>query len=99
MFATTKVCASKISSLVEVIVPKFTATLSWKKSLTCCSLGEVPGGVTAKAIWAMDKTFESTIAWVSSLLKPAFAARSRRAAVECIKDEASFKGTAMANFY
>ena len=96
MLATTSVWHSKTSNLVEVMVPKFTATFPLKKSLTSCSVGAEPGGEIANANWAIELTLLSMMASVSSVLRPAFSARSRRAAVECTSDAASRWKFAMA---
>ena len=53
------------------------------------------GGATAKAICAIEVTLLSMMVSVSSLLSPAFAARSRSAAVEWTRELASLFGSAM----
>ena len=71
MLATTRVWASKMRSFSEEIVAKFTATFPAKNSLMASSLGDVPGGLMAKASCARDLTLLSMIASTSSALKPA----------------------------
>jgi hypothetical protein len=51
----------------------------------------------AKAICAMEVTLLSKMACTSSLLSPAFAARSRNAAVEWMSEEASLGVAAIAS--
>ena len=51
----------------------------------------------AKAICAMEVTLLSKMACTSSLLSPAFAARSRNAAVEWMSKEASLGAAAIAS--
>ena len=96
MLATTKVCASKMRSLSEVMVANVTPTCPAKNSLIASSEGAVPGGEMAKASCAKDLTLLLTIASTSSWLSPALIARCFRASVEYTSDAASRSGTAIA---
>jgi hypothetical protein len=94
MFASTKVWASKMKNLRNVIVASVTPT--WPvKSLVASSLGDVPGGNIAKSNCANDFTLLFTIASISSWLSPALAARCLNASVEYTKEAASLGAAAI----
>ena len=86
-------------SFNDEIVARLTATLSAKKSLMASSLGEVPGGLIAKANWARDRTLLSMMASTSSVLKPALVPLCLSASVLYTRDAASFGGAAIVEGY